>query len=361
MEGFSQTHLVFRLNRALFALEAKAVREVLPLPAIAAVEETPPYVVGAINLRGRIVPVLDLNLRFGHPTVPGRAGDALVIVEIDELQAGIMVSEALEVADIPPQLIEPPPLPESPERIFPPFVTGNARIGEELIMVLDHRLLILWVDQGGWLPEQLPGQPDEADLANARSIDMEQTDRDWAILRQRAIELQSPLQDDSDDAVVQLAAIQLGGEFLGLLLSQVLQFTAIQSLTPLPNCPNHIVGIMNLRGEILTALDLRDILGLLSRPFTASSKVVIAEAAGLRAGIVVDDILDILSYRTADLASLPTVGKLTMNDSALGILPYLGKSLMVLDLDILFANQMLTSQTATTKGMEDVNLAVLTP
>jgi chemotaxis signal transduction protein len=68
----SQAHLIFRLHRALFALAAMAIREVLPLPAIAAVEETPPYVVGAINLRGRVVPILDLNLRFGHSTVPSR-------------------------------------------------------------------------------------------------------------------------------------------------------------------------------------------------------------------------------------------------------------------------------------------------
>ncbi len=59
--------LIFRLRDSRYAVETSSVCEIVPLLEIIPLEETPAYVVGVINLRGRIVPVADLNLRFGHP------------------------------------------------------------------------------------------------------------------------------------------------------------------------------------------------------------------------------------------------------------------------------------------------------
>jgi purine-binding chemotaxis protein CheW len=340
----SQAHLIFRLHRALFALAAMAIREVLPLPAIAAVEETPPYVVGAINLRGRVVPILDLNLRFGHSTVPCRPDDALIIVEVNDLQAGIIVSEALEVVEIPPRLSAPPPLPESPERIFPPFVIGNARVAEDLVMVLDHNLLILWAEHGGWLPETLPGAPDEADYELAMQTaggNAEVAFRQQEILRRRALDLLEAPQSAGDEAATPLVAILLGDEFFGIELDQVLEFSAVHSLTPFPNCPSHVVGAMNLRGRALTVLDLRGFLGLPARRFTPSAQVVIASAAGRTAGLVVNEIHEIVWFRPSELAPLTTVVETWASPVARGTFPYQGKSLTVLDLEVLFADQRL--------------------
>jgi purine-binding chemotaxis protein CheW len=340
----SKAYLIFRLHRALFALAAMAVREVLPLPAIAAVAETPPYVIGAINLRGRVVPIIDLNLRFGHPTVPCRPDDALVIVEANDLQAGIIVSEALEVVDIPPRLIEPPPLPESPERVFPPFVIGNARVDEDLVMVLDHNLLILWSERGGWLPEILPGTPDEADYELARQtagVNADVAYRQQEIFRRRALDLLAAPQSAGDETASPLAAILLGDEFFGIEFGQVLEFSEIHNLTPLPNCPSHVVGTMNLRGRALTVLDLRGFLGLPARKFTSSAQVVIATAAGHTAGIAVNEIHEIVWFHASELAPLTTVVESWASPVARGTLPYQGKSLTVLDLEVLFADQRL--------------------
>lgn len=338
MEATSHPHFLFRLNRAIFALDALAVREVLPLPALAAVEETPPYVAGAINLRGRVVPVLDLNLRFGHPTLPGKPEDALVIVAVDNLLAGVQVSEALEVVDIPPHLVEPPPLPESPARIFPPFVLGNARVGEELVMVLDHGLLIRWVDPGGWKPELLPGLPEDSELAAFAAAEGGPAGNAAEILRRRAVALQAPVQVEEEAAGNQVAAFLLGGEFFAVALGQIQEFAPLRTLTPLPNCPAHVVGCVNLHGSILTALDLRGVLGLPVRSFSPSSQLVIAAAAGRRAAIVVDEIDDIVGFQPADLVPLPAPGESGAKASISGTLPYRGKSLMLLDLESLFAD-----------------------
>jgi purine-binding chemotaxis protein CheW len=347
MEMTSQAHLIFRLHRALFALSAMAVHEVLPLPAIAAVEETPPYVIGAINLRGRIVPILDLNLRFGHPTTPYQPDDALIIVEVNELQAGIIVSEALEVADIPAHQIEPPPLPESPEHFFPPFVIGNARVAEDLVMILDHNLLILWAERGDWRPDILPGAPDETDYELAMQtagVNAEVAFRQQEVFRRRALELLAPPQFAGEEVARPLVAILLGDEFFGIELEQVLEFSEIRTLTPLPNCPPHVVGAMNLRGRALTVLDLREFLGLPARKFTPSAKIVIASAAGHTAGIVVNEIHEITWFRPAELAPLTNVVASRAISVAHGTFPYLEKSLTVLDLEVLFADRRLVVQ-----------------
>ncbi len=65
-----RTLLIFDLDDARFGVDATLVRESVWLPKLTPVEEAPPYIVGIFSLRGQIVPVTDLNLRFGHPARP---------------------------------------------------------------------------------------------------------------------------------------------------------------------------------------------------------------------------------------------------------------------------------------------------
>jgi len=333
MPETSASYLLFRLNRACFAFDARTVREVLPLPGITAVEETPPYVVGVVNLRGRVVPLIDLNLRFGHPTSPYHPDLTLVVVESDGLQAGVIVSEALDVVEIPPALIEAPPLPESPERVFPPFVLGNARLEEGVVMVLDSRLLLSWTDPAGWLAELLPGAPEEAGPV-AEPLPEGEADR---LFRERARALLGDTAE-ADAGEGEAAALRFGEELFALPLGQILEFSAIRQVVPLPNCPAHVVGSLSLHGEVLTVLDVRSFLGLPARPFAPSAVAVVASAAGLRAALLVDAVEGIVPVRTETLAPLPGASEDRRAGLLLGVLPSPEGALTLLDLEPLFAD-----------------------
>ena len=78
--GIPRAILIFNLDDARFGVDATRVRESVWLPELTPIEEAPPYIAGIFSLRGQIVPVTDLNLRFGHPARPYRLSDQIVIL-----------------------------------------------------------------------------------------------------------------------------------------------------------------------------------------------------------------------------------------------------------------------------------------
>ena len=85
-------HLIFTLRGGVYAVPASAVREILWLPELTPVEESPRYVAGVLNLRGRIVPVIDLNVRFGHAPRPYHLEDSVILFEWEDAIAGLIVN-----------------------------------------------------------------------------------------------------------------------------------------------------------------------------------------------------------------------------------------------------------------------------
>ena len=95
----------FRIGREEFGVDIHFVKEIIELPEITRVPRAPFYVEGVINLRGHIVPVIDLAKRF---KLDGGEGDKVVVVEGDEIVIGIKVDDVTEVLRLPVSRIEPP-------------------------------------------------------------------------------------------------------------------------------------------------------------------------------------------------------------------------------------------------------------
>jgi purine-binding chemotaxis protein CheW len=125
----------FRIGRETFGLPISIVREIIRVPEITAVPDAPPYVEGVINLRGRIIPVVDLRKRFGHADVAPDKKNRVVVVELERRAIGLIVNSASEVLRIPPSEIE------HPSDVFPEgemnFITGVGKLNGRLVMLLD--------------------------------------------------------------------------------------------------------------------------------------------------------------------------------------------------------------------------------
>jgi purine-binding chemotaxis protein CheW len=96
----------FRIGRETFGLPIAAVREIVRVPEITSVPNVPDYVEGVINLRGRIIPVIDLRKRFGEKAIQADRKNRIVVVEIEDRAIGLLVHSASEVLRIPPSEIE---------------------------------------------------------------------------------------------------------------------------------------------------------------------------------------------------------------------------------------------------------------
>ncbi len=99
-------------------------------------------------------------------------------------------------------------------------------------------------------------------------------------------------------------------------------FTSIPKVAPIPCCPAHIVGALNLRGEILTLVDIRGVLQIPAREPSANGKVMVVDVDGIRAGVLVDAALDVINLRSTDIAIVPAAVKSLPEECIGGAAPF---------------------------------------
>jgi purine-binding chemotaxis protein CheW len=126
--------IVFTLAHEEYGIEVDKVRTIERLVPITRVPKTPTFVKGVINLRGIVIPVIDLRGRFGLPETELTENSRIVIVAAEELEVGFIVDSANDVMDVMSDAIENPP--EVLGGIKAKYMSGVAKIG-------DNRLLIL--------------------------------------------------------------------------------------------------------------------------------------------------------------------------------------------------------------------------
>jgi purine-binding chemotaxis protein CheW len=116
------------------------VREIVRVPPITAVPDAPACVEGVINLRGRIIPVMDLRKRFGEPAIAAHKKNRILVTEVDGKLVGFIVDAASEVLKIPPAEIES--LPEVVADGGLNYITGLSKLGNRLIILVDVAKLL---------------------------------------------------------------------------------------------------------------------------------------------------------------------------------------------------------------------------
>jgi len=130
----------FKVEREFFGVQIAAVKEIVRVPQITPVPDTPDFVEGVINLRGRVVPVIDMRKRIGAPPVERKKENRVLILELDGKIVGITVDSASEIIKLPEDAIEPPP--EIVSCLGGEYVTGVGKLKERLIVLLDLARLL---------------------------------------------------------------------------------------------------------------------------------------------------------------------------------------------------------------------------
>ncbi|HCY11549.1 MAG: chemotaxis protein CheW [Deltaproteobacteria bacterium GWC2_55_46] len=135
----SMQYLTFRLDDEVFATDITQVREVLDFTAVTRVPRTPDFMRGVINLRGSVVPVVDMRLKFGMSRTEQTVNTCIVIVEIkvdgEALVLGALADSVQEVIELEPSQIEPAP--RIGTRLDTGFIKGMGRKDEQFIIILD--------------------------------------------------------------------------------------------------------------------------------------------------------------------------------------------------------------------------------
>jgi purine-binding chemotaxis protein CheW len=130
----------FRIGEETFGVRIGSVREIVRVPEITSVPNAQDTIEGVINLRGKIIPVIDLRKRFGRSEIQPDKKSRILVVELDSKLVGLIVNSASEVLKIPPSEIE------SPGSVFADgessYVTGVGKLKGRLIILLDIAKLL---------------------------------------------------------------------------------------------------------------------------------------------------------------------------------------------------------------------------
>jgi len=319
--------LVFNLDETQFGVDVSHVRELVWLPELTPIEEAPIYIVGMFSLRNQLVPVTDLNLRFGHPARPFRINDQVVVLEFDRQLMGVVVSEGLEVTEVLLESIQPAL--KFHTETFPSatLIEGEVLVGDGIVTLLNTKLLVN-------LSQDLIAVEAEHPAIH---FCPEATPAQHAIYRARARALMENLLDGEGDQLA-LIVVEIGREFFGIELETVQEFCEISHHRPIPCCPPHILGAISLRGSLLTLLDLRSALNLPNSPHV-SNKVVVARLDQQIIGISIDEFHDVVYLRQEELMTAPVVLLEQCGKEIKGAAHYDDKVMVILDLPMLLARE----------------------
>jgi len=132
-------YLTFKLEEEVFALDVAKVREILDFTTVTKVPQTPDFMRGVINLRGSVVPVMDLRLKFGMSATEKTVNTCVIVVELvvegEAMVLGILSDSVQEVIDMEPEQIEPAP--RIGTKLNTEFILGMGKHNEQFMMILD--------------------------------------------------------------------------------------------------------------------------------------------------------------------------------------------------------------------------------
>ena len=141
----------------------------------------------------------------------------------------------------------------------------------------------------------------------------------------------------ADDPIIQLVTFRLDEEAYGINVMQVQEVLRVTEIAPVPGAPSYVLGIVNLRGNVVTVIDTRSRFGLPSDEITDSSRIVIIESGEEVIGILVDSVSEVVELRESEIELAPSVGTEESSRYIQGVATRSEDLLIVVDLNKLLS------------------------
>lgn len=278
-ESIAEEQLVsFLLDKEEYAIGIMKVKEIIRVPKIVKIPNCEGYIEGVVSIRNILLPIINLRTYFEMGHVDINDHTRILVVDMGNFTAGIMVDKISEVLRVPTATIQPPPKfsTQSGEQL-----RGVAKLnnGKRMILMLEPSKLI------------------SADEINAISGINETQEQ---VLDEKSIAGQ--LLDEE-----QLVTFKIGMEEYGVKIANVQEINRMTEITKIPRAPYYIEGIVNLRGNVIPALDLRRLFKLSEKQISDATRIIIVDFNGKRTGIVVDSVSEVLRFEKTLIEAPPEI------------------------------------------------------
>lgn len=135
-------YLIFSIGKEHYGIDIKYVIEIIGIEPITEVPELPTYVKGVINLRGKIIPVMDVRLKFRKEEKKYDDRTCIIVVEIEGISIGLIIDRVLEVSNINEDNIAPPPKVNKNKDTTNKYIKGIGKVENEIRLLIDCNKLI---------------------------------------------------------------------------------------------------------------------------------------------------------------------------------------------------------------------------
>jgi purine-binding chemotaxis protein CheW len=325
--------VLFVLNKQRYALPLADVEVIISLPALTIVPDAPRHLAGVFDLHGRIVPVVDLSISLGGAARRYSLTDSVIVLRGDSSPFGVVVNNVIDVCAV---FQTPINMGDGSSTVSSQFVAGVVRVDEEMVLVLDHRQLVRLAASAESLidrniTESRRGSTDDSlPESGERPFFLNISPEEQSAFRRRALSLMAENRVHDRAGNLPMVVAGLNGEYFGVSLDRVKEFAESRNITPVPCCPQHILGNMNLRGEVLTVIDMRPALKMqVSKE--PQKRVIVLEHNGLTVGVSVDEIYEVVHVDPARITSRLTVSS-GVSGYVNGTAPYGNHVMTILDL-----------------------------
>jgi len=299
----STQYVTFYLREALFAVPVEEVREIVRMPAVTRIPMAPPYVEGLANLRGEVLPVVDLRTRLGLERLADE-GKKVVILDRDGVPVGVVVDRTAQVLHVDGSRID------RTERgaLSGEFISGVVRNEGNITLLLDTAKVL------------------EGRGAERRSRSAREEER------------VRPSEGKALEEHLQVVSFEMGKEEFAFPIGEVQEIIRYAEPAAVPETPEYVRGVLDLRGSVLPIVDLRVKLGIRGRPIDEFTKVIVLDQGGLRTGFVVDRIHEVLRVPLSRIAPPPALVR-SANESVRGIIERENRAILLLESGTLLSRE----------------------
>lgn len=145
--------------------------------------------------------------------------------------------------------------------------------------------------------------------------------------------------DAANDPSIQWVTFKLEGEKYGIKVMQVQEVLRMNEIAPVPGAPDYVLGIINLRGNVVTVIDTRRRFGLPVKEAEDATRIVIVEAENQIIGILVDSVAEVANLRTSEIETAPNVGNDESSKYIQGVSSQEGELLILVDVNKLLTDE----------------------
>ena len=269
--------VTFTLDGVEFGLDIDRVQEITHRTDVTPVPGSPSFILGVINLRGLIIPVIDSRVRFHLAPMETTPKTRIIVLRLASGPTGLQVDSVAEVVKLEDHTLrETPPLVAG---IRAEYLAGMVTVGTRLITLIHLEKLL-----------------DSAELSRREQLE----ELGMAGALGAGEELGEELEEDGNPYVT----FRLGEESFGIALHQVEEIVGLPPVTKVPDAPDYVLGVICLRDQVLPLVDLAEILSIEQGGMERQRDMVVLLSFGAaKIGVVVDDIQEIL--RVEDEQILP--------------------------------------------------------